>query len=432
MKKLFFGGIHPADKKELTSGKETIRTVKPERVTIPLSQHIGVPCKPLVKVGDYVRVGQKIGDNEGLCAPVHASVSGTVIDIKPMPHPNGTDVPAIIIENDYQDTWHEDVLPQSEVPDLEAGELFQMIREAGIVGMGGATFPTEIKATSSYNNIDTLIVNACECEPYITADDTLMYTEPEKVLRGIEILQKTLQPKVVVLAIEDNKKKAIAALKKHVQKYPQIELRVLPTRYPQGAEKQLILAVTGREVPPGQLPASVDCAVFNVTTMAFICQAVDEGKPLVRRIVSVTGEGVTTPENFMVPIGTPFAALIEAAGGLKKDGKRVIAGGPMMGKAQKTLDVPVIKGTGSVLCLKEIEEEAEPKCIRCGKCVEVCPMKLQPLYMYRYQAANNLKMLDKFHLMDCMECGCCAYVCPGKLPLVESFRAGKQALKEGK
>lgn len=432
MKKLFFGGIHPADKKELTSGRETIRTIKPERVMIPLSQHIGVPCKPLVKVGDHVCVGQKIGDNEGLCAPVHASVSGTVIDIKPMPHPNGNDVTAIVIENDYQDTWHESVMPQSVVPAMDAGELFKIIREAGIVGMGGATFPTEIKANSSYNNIDTLIVNACECEPYITADDTLMYTEPEKVLWGIEVLERTLHPKKVVLAIEDNKTKAIAALKEHIGNFPQIEMRVLPTRYPQGAEKQLILAITGREVPPGQLPASVSCAVFNVTTMAFIWQAIYNRIPVVRRIVSVTGEGVAAPENFMVPIGTPFSVLIEAAGGLTKDGKRVIAGGPMMGKAQKTLDVPVIKGTGAVLCLKEIDEEAVPKCIRCGKCVEVCPMKLQPLYMYRYQTVNNLKMLDKFHLMDCMECGCCAYVCPGKLPLVESFRAGKLALKEGK
>lgn len=430
MKRLFFGGVHPADKKELTSNKGLIPLKSPESVVIPLRQHIGAPCKPLVKKGDKVSMGQKIGDGEGLCVSVHASVSGVVTAVEDRLHPAGGMVKSVIIRNDHKNTWHESVAPHPAPDKINARDLFRMIREAGIVGLGGATFSTEVKASGSKEKIDTLLINACECEPYITADDMLMMTEPKRVLQGVELFANALEPKRVVLAVEDNKKQAADAILKHLDKYPQIELKILPTRYPQGAEKQLIKAVTGREVPPGKLPADVACSVFNVSTMAAVQQAVYEGRPLIRRIVSVTGEGVKNPQNFLVPIGMSFSSLIDAAGGLKKDADRVIAGGPMMGKAVESLEVPVVKGTGSILCLLKEELTKKTDCIRCGKCVEVCPMNLQPLYLYRYEKAKDLKMLEKMNLFDCMECGCCAYTCPGKLPLVESFRAGKSALRE--
>lgn len=430
MKRLFFGGVHPADKKELTSNKGLIPLKSPESVVIPLRQHIGAPCKPLVKKGDKVSMGQKIGDGEGLCVSVHASVSGVVTAVEDRLHPAGGMVKSVIIRNDHKNTWHESVAPHPAPDKINARDLFRMIREAGIVGLGGATFSTEVKASGSKEKIDTLLINACECEPYITADDMLMMTEPKRVLQGVELFANALEPKRVVLAVEDNKKQAADAILKHLDKYPQIELKILPTRYPQGAEKQLIKAVTGREVPPGKLPADVACSVFNVSTMAAVQQAVYEGRPLIRRIVSVTGEGVKNPQNFLVPIGMSFSSLIDAAGGLKKDAGRVIAGGPMMGKAVESLEVPVVKGTGAILCLLKEELTKKTDCIRCGKCVEVCPMNLQPLYLYRYEKAKDLKMLEKMNLFDCMECGCCAYTCPGKLPLVESFRAGKSALRE--
>ena len=423
MKKLFWGGIHPKDQKEMSYCDETISLIEPEEVVIPLSQHIGAACEPLVKVGDLVCMGQKIGDGNGLCVPVHASVSGIVTAIEMRPHTNGTNVLSIVIKNDYKYTWQKMTAK---------GRLFDLIREAGIVGMGGAAFPADVKARSAYENIDTLIINACECEPYITADDTLIRMEPERVLKGIELLGNALNPKNIILAIEDNKSQAIKTLNKYLKADSDITIKILPTRYPQGAEKQLVKAVTGREIPPGQLPTSVACAVFNVSTAAAICQAVCEGIPLIRRIVTVTGEGVVKPKNFLVPLGTSFRTLLDAAGGLRENVQKVIAGGPMMGKAQESLDVPVVKGTGAILCLTDVPVTTSGKCIRCGKCIEACPMNLQPLYLYRYEKAGDLAALEEFYLPDCMECGCCAYVCPEKLPLVEVFRAGKRALKEAK
>lgn len=432
MKKLFFGGVHPSDKKSLTCDKDVIRIESPEYVNIPLRQHIGVPGNPLVNVGDYVYEGQKIGDNEGLCVPVHASVSGTVTAIEPMEHPGGGKVMTITIKNDFENAVYEGNKPHPNPEEMSARELFEMIREAGIVGMGGATFPTDVKAISGMEKIDTLIINACECEPYITADDMLIRNWPERVFGGISMLAKILKPQKAILAIEDNKKEALEVLKQHADKFPEVTIQVLPTRYPQGAEKQLIKAVTGREVPPGKLPTEVACAVFNVSTVTAIYRAAVTGRPLNRRIVTVTGEGIQNPQNYIVPFGTPFSYLIAAAGGLKEDTCRVIAGGPMMGMAQASTEVPVIKGIGAVLCLPAAEEVKDPTCIRCGKCVEVCPMNLQPLYLYRYGKINNLKMLEKYNVSDCMECGCCAYTCPGHLPLTEYFRDAKCALREGK
>jgi len=434
MKRLFFGGIHPKYNKEMSKTVTDFQTIIPKQVVIPMQQHIGAPCQPLVSVGDRVLRGQKIGDGEGLCVPVHASVSGTVVAIEPRPHTSGRMVNAIVIENDLQDETVPEIGCDLPLEQLDAETVLHTIREAGIVGMGGAAFPGNVKALSSTGKIDTLIANACECEPYITADDSLLRTEPEHVLEGMQILRQILKPERVVLAIEDNKAEAILKVKELLKDHKEIEVVVLPTMYPQGAEKQLVQSVTGREVLPGQLPASVGCAVFNVSTFAAIYRAVRLGRPLYQRIVTVSGEAIAQPQNFIVRIGTPLHDLIEVAGGLNEKTERVISGGPMMGFAQSDLSVPVIKATNSVLCLlKDVNGAAEnPVCLRCGKCVAVCPMRLQPLYMYRFVNANRVDELQRLNLLDCMECGSCAFTCPGKLPLVESFRKGKAMLREAK
>ena len=426
MNKLFFGGVHPKYNKEMSTQTPVLQTITPKNVVIPMQQHIGAPCVPLVQVGDIVKKGQKIGDAEGLCVPVHASVSGKVVAIERRPHPTAGSALAVVIENDFQDTAVTNPLPATE------DEILGAIREAGIVGMGGAAFPGNVKALSAMGNVDTLIANGCECEPYITADDTLLRTNPEQVLEGMMILAKILLPERIVLAVEDNKVQAIRKLKALEEKYPKIHIRVLPTLYPQGAEKQLCQSVTGREVLPGKLPVSVGCAVFNVSTFAAIYRAVKLGVPLTQRIVTVSGEAISQPQNFIVPMGTPFEVLVKAAGGLNDRTERVISGGPMMGFAQSNLEAPVVKATNSILCLLKDENGAaeNPVCLRCGKCVEACPMRLQPLYLYRYVKANRLDQLEKLNLMDCMECGCCAFTCPGKLPLVEKFRLGKKMMRE--
>ena len=426
MKHLFFGGIHPKYNKEMSKTIPTVKAIEPKSVVIPMLQHIGAPCTPRVAVGDRVLKGQKIGDGEGLCVPVHASVSGVVRAIEPRPHVRGTEILSVIIENDFKNESVTMPIPGND------DEILHAIREAGIVGMGGAAFPGNVKALGAMGNVDTLIANGCECEPYITADDTLLRTRPEQVLEGMLILHSLLHPKRAVLAVEDNKTEAIAELQKLLPSYPDVELAILPTRYPQGSEKQLIQAVTGRQVPPGQLPVKVGCAVFNVSTFAAVCRAVTEGKPLTGRIVTVSGEAIAQPQNFLVPIGTSFHDLIEIAGGLHDKTERVISGGPMMGAAQSDLAVPVVKATNSVLCLlKDVNGAAEnPVCLRCGKCVTVCPMRLQPLYMYRFTNAGRVDELNRMNLLDCMECGSCAFTCPGKLPLVETFRKGKQMVRE--
>ena len=430
MNKLFFGGIHPKYNKEMSTHITDFIKIQPKTVVIPMQQHIGAPCVPLVQVGDHVVVGQKIGDGEGLCVPVHASVSGTVTAIEPRPHVSGRMVNSVVIENDGKNAAIE--FHERDPKSMTEDEILYAIREAGIVGMGGAAFPGNVKALSAMGKVDTLIANGCECEPYITADDSLLRTEPDHVLAGMTILKRVLNPDRVVLAVEDNKAEAIEKIRAIQKDFPGVELVVLPTRYPQGAEKQLIQSVTKREVPPGQLPVSVGCAVFNVSTYAAIYRAVCLGLPLTRRIVTVSGEAIAQPQNFIVPIGTTFHDLIEVAGGLHDKTERVISGGPMMGFAQRDLAVPVIKATNSVLCLlKDKNGAAEnPVCLRCGKCVAVCPMRLQPLYMYRFQKAGRVEELKRLNILDCMECGSCAFTCPGKLPLVETFRLGKQMVRE--
>lgn len=431
MKKRFFGGIHPDGRKEL-SAASALRSLSPKLAILPMQQHIGAPCRPLVRVGEDVLRGQRIGDGEGLCVPVHASVSGRVVAVEPRPHPSGREINAVVIENDRLDRavpCRENHLPTEQ---LEPQDILRAIREAGIVGMGGAAFPGDAKALGALGRIDCLIANACECEPYITADDALLRRFPDQVLQGMAILKQCLKPQRAVLAVEDNKAEAIARLQAKMTEDDAAELLVLPARYPQGSERQLILAVTGRELAPGSLPADAGCAVFNVSTFAAIYRAVRLGLPLTQRIVTVSGEAIRRPQNLLVRIGTPLSELIALAGGLTEENARVHSGGPMMGLLQKDLSAPVVKAVNCVLCLPEEKKSAAaPVCLRCGKCVEVCPMRLMPLELYRSERSGDLNALRSLNPFDCIECGCCAYVCPGALPLVEHIRRGKRSLKEG-
>ena len=429
----FFGGVHPKENKWYACDKATQVFPEPDVLVIPMSQHIGAPCKPLVKKGDLVTVGQKIGDNQGLCVPVHASVSGKVKSVGAMPHTNGSTVMSVVIENDHLGTLCEDIKSrtQEEVDALSNEELISIIREGGIVGMGGATFPTHVKLSGGIGKVDTVIVNAGECEPYITSDDRLCREEPEKLISGLKIVMRIFGLKEGHIGIEDNKPEAVKALNACLCKEDGIVVDVLPAKYPQGAEKQLIYAVTGREVPSGGLPAAVGCAVFNAATVKAIHDVVYDGMPLIKRIVTVSGDILMEPKNLLVPIGTSFNELIEACGHSENPYK-VLSGGPMMGAAQYDLAVPTHKGVNAVTILgrKTRFYKAQPHCIRCGKCMDACPMHLMPVLMYNAERNSDVDEMKSLNMLDCIECGCCAYTCPAGIPLVQSFRTGKQKLRD--
>lgn len=431
MAHFFFGGVHPQGHKEL-SCEAAIRPIEPKIVSIAMSQHIGAPCEPLVSVGERVLVGQKIADGQGLCAPIHASVSGTVIAIEKRYYPSGWLVPGIVIESDGRNIIHPSVQKRESIEGLSPEDLIAIIREAGITGMGGAGFPTSVKLSSGLGKVDTVLINGAECEPYITSDDRLMRESPERIIGGIRIIQQILKPKRTAIGIERNKPEAIESMRKALK--GEAELLALKVRYPQGAEKQLIQAATKRQVPPGGLPAAVGCAVFNVATCAAIYDAVYDGMPLVRRVVTVTGKAIRNPSNLLAPIGTLFEDLVEAAGGFASDPYKIFVGGPMMGIAQHTMETSTIKGNNALTCLsmEDKHEVANPHCIRCGKCVDVCPMHLMPLMLHRAQKKDDLEKLEKYNLLDCIECGSCAFTCPAGIDLVHSFRTGKKLLRDSK
>mgnify|MGYP005769295447 FL=1 len=433
MAQAFFGGVHPNDMKAATNEKAIEQLAPPAEVVIPMSMHFGAPCTPLVKAGDHVKVGQKIGEFHGLGAPIHASVSGTVKVVEPRPYSMGGNMMSVVIENDFQNELSEEVKAPADPDALTAEEMVEAIKNAGIVGMGGATFPTHAKISSAIGKVDTVIINGAECEPYITGDHRTMLERPEEIIGGAKFLAKMFGVDKVVIGVEDNKQNGIDAMNKVIaEKKAPVVVEPLRCRYPQGGEKQLCQAITGKQVPPGGLPAAIGCAVFNINTTCAIFRAITQGMPVVNKIVTVSGSGVVEPKNLECPIGTPFSCLFDACGGLNDKTYKLIAGGPMMGMAQYTADVSVGKGTGAVLAFCENEEQTveHPQCIRCGKCVAACPMHLEPLFMYQYASKNMLDELNDAHIMDCMECGACAYVCPARVHLTHMFKTGKQKLKD--
>jgi len=427
----FFGGVHPKENK-IARDVAIQEFPEPDILVIPMSQHIGAPCKPLVKKGDLVTVGQKIGDNQGLCVPVHASVSGKVKSVEMKAHTSGTTVMSVVIENDHLGTLCETVKPrtQEEVDALTPEELMNIIREGGIVGMGGATFPTHVKLSSGLGKVDTIIVNAGECEPYITSDDRICREMPAELISGLKVVMKILGLNTAHIAIEDNKPEAAKALQAQLSAADGITVDVLPAKYPQGAEKQMIYAVTGREVPSGGLPAAVGCAVFNAATCKAIHDVVYNGMPLIKRVVTVSGDIVMEPKNLIVPVGTSFNDLMEAVG-TSENPYKVLSGGPMMGAALYDLSAPTIKGVNAVTILGRKNKYAveDSRCLRCGKCIDACPMKLMPVLMYKALQSGEVDEMKAVNMMDCIECGCCAYTCPASVPLVLAFRSGKQILR---
>lgn len=427
----FSGGIHPPEHKDLTRHKAIERCPTPPLVVIPVQQHIGAPSEPIVEKGNQVRAGDPISESKGFVSvPAHTSISGTVAAVENRPHPNGSSVLSVVVERDEEtDEPEPDDTLDADYADLDKREMIKRIQAAGLAGMGGATFPTHVKLSPPPDKqIDTLILNGAECEPYLTSDHRLMLEEPEKILRGMEIIIKILGAKVGAVGIENNKSDAVKALqKKAAELNLPYKVYSLYVKYPQGAEKQLIKAVTNRRVPAGGLPMDVGCVVQNVGTAAAIYDAVAYQKPLTRRVVTVTGSGISEPKNLDVPIGTPFSFVFEQCGGLKEQAGKVIMGGPMMGLAQPNVEAPVIKGTSGLLVLNERESKRkeEQTCISCAHCVDVCPMGLMPKVLGQLVRNERFDEAEVYHVLDCIECGSCAFVCPSHINLVHLIKYGK-------
>lgn len=424
-------GVHPPYRK-LSADCPIEQAELPELVTLPLQQHIGAPAKALVKRGDEVKVGQLIGEAGGfVSAPVHATVSGTVKNVLPVPSPvTGKPVPGVVIAADGKDEWVE--LTPGDPESMSPDEMKARIKDAGIVGLGGATFPTHVKLSPPPEKpIHTVIVNGAECEPYITADDRLMREHPDRILSGLRIVMRILGVTRAFVAIERNKPEAISRMRDALSRASlpgEVRVTPVPARYPMGAEKTLVKTLLGSEVPEGGLPMDVGALVQNVATLAAIHDAVVVGKPLVERVVTVTGL-VQTPRNLLARFGTPAAGLIEQCGGVQEGADELIFGGPMMGIAQPAFDTPVIKGTNCVL-VKESEVRPERDCVRCGRCVDACPMGLMPLQFVNIVKQKQFEELPAYHILDCVECGSCAYNCPANIPIVSYIKSGKAELRK--
>ena len=429
------GGIHPAERKELSNRTPIQQAPLPKRLVLPLGQHIGTVAEPCVVVGQRVRKGEKIAEANGVVSvPLHAPTSGTVVFIgeQPYPHASGILAPAIVIDSDGLDEWIE-LAPHPDYRSLEPGELLTLIREAGISGLGGAGFPTAVKITARpTQKIHTLIINGTECEPYITADDLLMRERAGELVSGIDILVQLIQPDQVLIGIEDNKPEAIAAVRDACSERS-YQVRVFPTKYPSGGEKQLIQILTGVEVPSGGLPADIGILCQNVGTCVAIHDAVVHGKPLISRITTLTGEALTRPGNVEALLGTPVGELLEFAGLDTSKLNRLIMGGPMMGFTLLSLDVPLIKTSNCLLASTAAELPPPPPampCIRCGECAEACPASLLPQQLHFFALGQEHEQLKAHNLFDCIECGACAYVCPSSIPLVQYYRAAKAEIRE--
>ena len=422
----FTGGIHPYDGKELSKDKP-IKAILPKgELVYPMSQHIGAPASPIVAKGDHVLTGQKIAEAGGfVSAPIYATVSGTVKAIEPRRTVTGDMVMSIVVENDnlYDEVTYGPVKPLEE---LTKEEIIGLIREAGVVGMGGAGFPTHVKLSPKEpEKIEYVIANCAECEPYLTSDYRRMIEEPEKIVEGMKVILRLFDKAKGILAVEDNKPDCVAALKKLTADEKDITVKALKTKYPQGAERQLIYASTGRAINSSMLPADAGCIVDNVDTIVAINQAVREGKPLMHLIVTVTGDAVADPSNFIVRIGTNYHELVEEAGGFKTEPAKIVSGGPMMGFALFGLDVPTTKTSSALLCMTEDEvSRYEPSaCINCGRCVEVCPGRVLPSKLADFAEQGDDEKFLAYNGMECCECGCCSYVCPAKRPLTQEIKS---------
>ena len=426
MSHTFKGGVHP----NYMKAPEVPVTViaPPPQVVIPMAQHIGAPCKPLVSVGDYVKMGQKIGENPApVSAPVHASVSGKVVAVEARPHPLGDMIMSVVIENDGLDTPCEDMAPLTEEQLKDPEAILDRIREAGVVGMGGAMFPTAFKIRGGLGKVDKLIINGAECEPYLNGDHLTMLNFPEQLLKGIQLIRIASGLDHCYYGIEKNKQDAIDLLNSlHPENYG-IEIVPEEVKYPQGGEKMQVKAVTGREVKPGGIPSGVGCNVVSTQTAYAIYKACYLGIPCYERILTVGGSAVNKPYNLQCRIGTPFRYIVEQCGGFVKTPRKIVLGGPMMGICATSFEAPTIKGTAGVLFFTEEEDRhvEHPTCIRCGKCITVCPMNLEPVFMYMYYNKGDFEMMQKYHITDCFECGSCAFNCPARMPLTHAFKTAK-------
>jgi len=454
--KTFKQGIYLKENKELSEEQRIRRISPPAKVILPLAQHIGAPCEPLVKKRDLVKKGEKIADSDSfVSSPIHASISGKVTSIEKMPHPVGGGVTAIVIkrengkeegqirdeDNGGGEVWERES-KELEISSLKAEDIRGKIREAGIVGLGGAAFPTHVKLSPPKDKpIDTIILNGCECEPYLTSDHRIMLERTEDCIYGLKIIMKAVGAKSGYVAIEKNKPQAVALFKDKLKDEDGIRVISLKTKYPQGGEKMLIKAVLNREVPwvtsnggalrPG-LPMDVGVIVNNVGTAVAITEAMKWGRPLLERVVTITGSALKNPSNLLVPLGTPFSHIIDECGGLKEDVGKIIMGGPMMGISQYTLDIPVIKGTSGILVLtkKEALLREEKACIKCARCIDHCPMGLLPTTLVRLIKGEKWDSSKEYNINECIECGCCSYVCPSKIPLVQYIKLGKLQIQK--
>lgn len=431
-KRTFIGGVHVPHNKHFTEEKAVEKAREPKVVYIPMQQHIGAPCEPLVKAGDYVKMGQKIGEAQAfVSAPIHSSVSGTVKEVKLMLGANGVKTNFVVVESDGKEEKSEDYFKGTDWEGVDPKTLLGIIKDCGLTGMGGASFPTHVKLNPPPDKkVDTILLNGAECEPYLTSDYRMMVEHPKNVVIGLKILMRVLGVQKGYIAIEDNKPKAIQAISEAVGSDTTIEVASLKTKYPQGDEKRIIDAVLGRKVPSGGLPADVGCVVDNIGTANAVYEAVVLGKPLYERIMTVTGKGIREPKNLQIKVGTLFSEIIEQCGGFAETPGKIIAGGPMMGIAQSTTNTPAMKASGGLLILTQ--EEAKPydidPCLKCGKCVDVCPVHLQPLYISAYAMIKNFEMSEKYAALDCVECGSCSFICPARRPLVEAIRFAKRQI----